>query len=121
VNGAPSVPPPQRGEVWLVRFTPQAGAEIAKTRPAVVVSVNEIGRLPLRIVVPITEWSPQYDKFPWMVRLDANARNGLTKKSTADAFQVKSVSLSRFDCRIGRLDATDLDEIVQAVALSIGT
>jgi len=116
MNAVASLPLPQR-----VRFTPQTGAEIAKTRPAVVVSVNEIGRLPLRIVVPITEWSPQYDKFPWMVRLEPNSRNGLTKKSTADAFQVKSVSLNRFERKVGRLDAVDIDEIVQAVALSIGS
>ncbi len=33
-----TVPTPKRGEVWLVRFDPSAGAEIHKVRPAVVVS-----------------------------------------------------------------------------------
>ncbi len=55
---------PARGEIWLVNFNPQIGAEIEKLRPAVVVSINAIGRLPLRIVVPITAWSPVYVHSP---------------------------------------------------------
>ncbi len=48
--------PPQRGEIWMVRFDPSVGAEIRKIRPAVVVSLDNVGRLPLRIVVPLTDW-----------------------------------------------------------------
>ena len=44
-----TVPTPKRGEVWLVRFDPSAGAEIRKVRPAVVVNLDAIGRRPLRI------------------------------------------------------------------------
>jgi mRNA interferase MazF len=43
------VPTPKRGEVWIVRFDPWAGAEIPKVRPAVVVSLDAIGRLRLRV------------------------------------------------------------------------
>jgi mRNA interferase MazF len=46
---------PKRGEIWLVDFDPAMSAEIRKVRPAVVVSLDAIGRLPLRIVVPITD------------------------------------------------------------------
>jgi mRNA interferase MazF len=45
---------PKRGEVWRVEFDPSRGAEIRKRRPAVVVSINAVGKLPLRVVVPIT-------------------------------------------------------------------
>jgi len=51
---------PKRGEIWLIDFDPAIGAEIRKARPAVVVSLDAIGRLPLRIVVPITDWKPAY-------------------------------------------------------------
>ena len=44
-----TVPTPKWGKVWLVRFDPSAGAEIRKVRPAVVVNLDAIGRLPLRI------------------------------------------------------------------------
>lgn len=111
---------PIRGEVWLVRFNPQVGAEIEKLRPAVVVSLNAIGRLPLRIVVPITAWSTAYAQSPWMINLRPSPTNGLSKVSAADAFQVKSVSLHRFERRLGQITAKHLDEIVQAVALCVG-
>jgi mRNA interferase MazF len=48
-------PDPKRGEIWLVNFDPTIGAEIRKQRPAVVVSLTTVGRLPLRIVTPITD------------------------------------------------------------------
>jgi len=111
---------PARGEIWLVRFNPQVGAEIEKMRPAVVVSIDAVGRLPLRIVVPVTAWSNDYVQTPWMIHLKPTAANGLTKESSADAFQVKSVSLRRFDRRLGRVTAEQLDDIVQAVALCVG-
>lgn len=41
-----------RGEIWEVQFRPAIGAEIQKTRPAVILNVPEVGRLPLCIVVP---------------------------------------------------------------------
>ncbi len=45
---------PKRGEVWWVSLDPTRGAEMQKTRPAVVLSSNRLGRLPLRLVVPLT-------------------------------------------------------------------
>src|SRR5271166_1571396 len=91
-----TVPTPKRGEVWLVRFDPSAGAEIRKIRPAVVVNLHAIGRLPLRIVVPVTDWKSDFGNLSWFVFLPAASENGLSKDSGADAFQVKSVSETRF-------------------------
>jgi mRNA-degrading endonuclease toxin of MazEF toxin-antitoxin module len=51
---------PMRGELWWVNFDPSVGSEQQKTRPAVVASVPSVGKLPLRIVVPVTDWKPQY-------------------------------------------------------------
>src|SRR5579864_3093026 len=51
-----TVPAPKRGEIWLNDFDPAVGAEIQKIRPAVVISMDNIGRLPLRMVVPVTDW-----------------------------------------------------------------
>ena len=49
-----------RGEVWLISLDPTVGAEIRKTRPAMIVSEDAIGVLPLRVVVPLTEWKERY-------------------------------------------------------------
>jgi mRNA interferase MazF len=97
---------PKRGEVWLVDFAPSVGAEISKVRPAVVINKDTVGRLPLRVVVPVTDWKPSFAAFSWFVFLPPAAANGLTKDSGADTFQIKSVSLNRFVQRLGELDPT---------------
>lgn len=107
----------QRGEVWLINLDPTVGAEIRKTRPAVIVNDDALGVLPLRVIVPITEWKDRYAVAPWMVRLEPDAENGLTKTSAADTFQVRSVARERFVRRIGRLSDAAMQEIAQAFAL----
>ena len=113
-------PDPQRGEVWDINFDPSTGAEIGKRRPAVVVSENAIGRLPLRIVVPITDWKDTYADYRWFVRIDSAQSNGLTKTSGADGFQVKSVSTRRFVKKRGVLMAAETEDIAAAVAICVG-
>src|SRR5438876_431384 len=66
-----TVPTPKRGEIWMIDFDPSVGAEIQKIRPAVVISVDTVGKLPLRMVVPVTDWKPQYANYPWFVELPA--------------------------------------------------
>src|SRR5262245_22533474 len=111
---------PQRGEVWSVSFDPSVGGELKKVRPAVVVSVPEVGRLPLRIVVPLTGWDIRYESFIWFVHVLPTPENGLTKESGADAFQVKSLALQRFQSRLGSLTAEQMSDIAAANALCVG-
>ena len=111
---------PQRGEIWTVRFDPSVGAEIRKIRPAVVISLDTIGRLPLRIVVPLTDWQDPFARLPWFVHLPMSPTNGLTKDSGADAFQVKSVSETRFVRYVGLVTSTQLDHIASAIAMCVG-
>lgn len=113
-------PVPQKGEVWMVDFNPVTGSEICKIRPAVVVSENSIGRLPLRIVVPITDWKDRYKSSPWFTFLKQSDLNGLSKDSGADSFQVKSVAFERFKEKTGKVTAQELTTIIDAVALCIG-
>src|SRR5438552_1027217 len=113
-------PPISRGEIWLVNFDPASGAEIRKLRPALVVSLDSIGRLPLRIVVPITDWKSSYAAYPWFVHLPASAGNGLAKDSGADAFQTKSLSVARFARRLGIVSETEIDAVASAIALCVG-
>ena len=115
-----TAPAPKRGEIWMIDFDPSIGAEIQKVRPAVVISVDRVGRLPLRLVVPITDWKTQYAGYPWFVELPVTPANGLSKDSGADAFQIKSISLSRFVQRLGEVTTAQLDEIAEAVALCVG-
>jgi len=111
---------PQRSEIWRVAFDPTKGQEIQKTRPAVVITAPGMGRNKLKVVVPIIAWKPHYTKFLWMFKLSPSQTNGLTKESSADASQVKSVSVERFGKQLGSVTADELDDILAAVALVIG-
>src|SRR5437016_12640526 len=92
-----------RGEVWDVNFDPTIGAEIKKIRPGLVINVPNVGRLPLTIIVPITEWKPAYEDYVWFTYLASTPENGLTKPSGADAFQLKSLSDLRLVRRLVRV------------------
>ena len=115
-----TAPTANRGEIWLISFDPAVGAEIRKARPAVVINLDAVGRLPLRLVAPVTDWKPQYGSFPWFIQLQPYASTGLIKPSGADAFQTKSVSVSRFVRLLGCLEPAKLEEIALAVAMCVG-
>jgi mRNA interferase MazF len=105
----------KRGEIWLVNLDPTVGSEIKKTRPAVIISSDLVGILPLKVVVPLTDWKDRYTSAPWMVRLDPDEHNGLSKSSTADALQIRSVSEQRLVKRLGFIPPIQIATIVQAV------
>lgn len=111
---------PKRGEVWLVDFDPQKGAEMGSVHPAIVVSRDEVGRLPLRVIVPITTFQAQFARVPWMVELDAYKESGLIHKSVADCFQPRSFDLSRFIRRVGQLPDEKVEEVACTVAAVLG-
>jgi len=111
---------PVRGELWDVRFDPSEGDEIKKIRPAIVVSHASAGRMQLLIVVPVIGWQPNFSRYFWMVRLAPLEQNGLSKESVADCFQVKSISTTRFQRRLGVVTSDELAEITAAIALCIG-
>lgn len=110
---------PIRGEVWRVDFEPTQGSETGKERPAVVIGDEKLGRLPVRVVVPITGWDERYRAHLWMTELTPDSRNGLTKSSAADALQIRTISLGRFRGLLGTLPASVVDEIASSIALCV--
>ena len=105
----------QRGEIWLVNLDPTIGSEIRKKHPAVIVSSDLVGILPLKVIVPFTEWKIRYNQASWMVRVDPDERNGLSKSSAVDALQIRSVSQQRLVQKLGVLSSIQVEKIVQAV------
>ena len=110
----------RKGEVWLINLDPTIGAEIRKTRPAVIVSEDAIGVLPLRVIVPLTDWKEHYAVAPWMVAIMPDKKNGLAKPSSADAFQIRSLSQERFVQRIGMFDEEQMVQVLKAIQIVIG-
>ena len=64
-----------RGEVWLINLSPTLGAEIQKTRASVIVNDDRVGILPLKVIVPITDWNDRYAQAPWMARFVPRSRD----------------------------------------------
>lgn len=71
--------------------------------------------MPLKIIVPITDWKERYEIAPWMVKIEPNIMNGLMKDSSADCFQIRSLSEERLIKKIGEVDANVFSEIKQAL------
>jgi mRNA interferase MazF len=92
-----AVGPPRQGEVWWVALDPVVGSEIAKTRPALIVSVDEINRAPARlcIVAPITT-TPRESA----VRIELPRSEGSARVGYVEPYQIRTVSHDRLSSRI---------------------
>ena len=110
---------PRRGEVYLVNFDPTQGAEIKKTRPAVVVQ-NDIGNRwsPITIVAAITS-SFEDRLYPTEVPVTA-FEGGLERDSVVLLNQIRSIDKRRLGRRLGALRAQTMKEVDWALLLSLG-
>lgn len=110
----------RQGEIWLADLTPTVGSEITKTRPCVIMSGDDIGILPLKIVAPITDYKSHYDRIPWMVKLVPDKLNNLSKPSVIDLFQLRSLSNQRIVKKVGSVSAETFKEALDAVKTVFG-
>ncbi len=103
-----------RGEVWWVRFGPSVGGEIQKERPAIIVSNDGSNQSLNRVqVVPITSNVDRLYPSEAHVTLNEQPR-------TAMADQLTTVSKLRLSNRQGRLSASDMQSVEQAVKVQLG-
>ena len=107
---------PSRGEIWRVNFDPTLGSEIKKTRPAVVISSDAVGKLPVKLIVPVTNWDEAFAQNFWHIRIEPDSLNGLTKTSAADALQIRCADRQRFIEKMGRVSPPILEEVAAAIA-----
>jgi mRNA interferase MazF len=105
---------PRQGEVWWVRLDPVVGGEIAKTRPALVVSIDEINRAPARfsIVAPVTTTERAS-----AVRIELPREHGATRVGYVEPYQVRTVSHDRFAGLIGAADASVRADVAHRIEL----
>ena len=109
-----------QGEIWLVDLEPTIGAEMNKTRPALIINDNELGRLPLKVIVPITGWKEHYNIAPWMIKIEPNEVNGLSKVSSIDCFQIRSVSQDRLVKKIGGITIDEINKTQEGILKILG-
>jgi len=110
-----------QGEIWQINLDPVIGAEMKKSRPGLIINNDALGKLPLKVIVPITEWKDQYDNYPWMVKINSSKQNNLTKVSAIDCFQIRSVSVQRFVYHIGSVESEIITQVQEAINQVIGT
>ena len=105
----------RQGEIWEINLSPTVGAEIKKKRPAVIINDDAIGILPLKVIVPITAWQDRYHGAIWMVRIEPDSENSLSKPSAIDTFQIRSISTKRLLRKIGSVSSKVLGDVKTAI------
>jgi mRNA interferase MazF len=105
----------RQGEVWFVDLDPTRGREQAGRRPAVVVSVDQLGAGPsgLAIVVPLTTTSRPN---PLYVAIEP-PEGGVRETSHAMPEMVRAVSRQRLVERRGVVRDATLEQVLQRVRL----
>jgi mRNA interferase MazF len=106
-------PPARRGDVNWVALDPVLGAEIRKTRLAIVVSNDSCNRHGSRVVVvPVT--SNVGSLFPGEALVEVGGKPG---RALGD--QVRSIDKARLRSRAGRLTARELADVDDALRVTL--
>lgn len=109
----------KRGEVYLVCFDPTVGAEIKKTRPALVIQ-NDIGNRysPITIVAAISS-KFSTTRYPTEV-LVTPPDGGLPEPSVVLLNQIRTVDKARLVRCLGRLSPECMRKVETALLISLG-
>ena len=109
---------PLRGEIFWVNLDPTIGSEIAKTRPAVVISNNVGNQFADRVIVaPIT--SANVAKlYPFEVKVEAGEA-GVAKPGKILLDQIRTVDKRRLGTKLGMLSPARIEEVNRAIRLSL--
>ncbi len=110
---------PKRGEIWLTNFDPTIGAEIKKVRPAIIISSDGIGKLPIKLIAPITDWKDYFENDSWHIKIEPDLENNLTKVSTVDLLQIRGIDLQRLVKKIGVCSGEIMKKISTSIALLV--
>jgi mRNA interferase MazF len=109
--------PIHRGDVWLVSLDPTMGAEIKKTRPAVVISNDIANQYAATITVfPVTDRGDKV--FPVEVEIPVKT-GGLIKPSKIKCQQIRTVDKLRLVRFLGVLSDRTVHAVERALCLHL--
>ncbi len=106
----------KRGDVWTADLRPGVGYEVAKKRPALVISNNAINMSsPITIILPI---SSQLTSAlgPERIFLSADEIN-LEKDSVILTHQIRAIDKKRFGKKIGNISKAKMREVEESLGL----
>ena len=108
----------RRGDVYLANLNPHKGSEQGGTRPVLVLQ-NNAGNFfsPTIIVAPITTRLRKPDLPTHRLR---GKEGGLCRESMVELEQIRTIDKRRVTAYIGRVSRRTMDEIEDAVLMSLG-
>lgn len=102
---------PKRGEIYWVKLDPTAGSEMAKTRPALIVSNNSGNEASKRIIVaPITSNVTKIFPFEVLVTIK-------NKECKILLDQIRTVDKMRLGVKISSCQKATMDAVDQALKI----
>lgn len=110
---------PKRGEIYLVNFDPTIGAEIQKTRPALILQ-NDIANRhsPITVVAAITSQFAE-PLYPTEV-IVSMPQGGLSVDSVVLLNQIRSIDKRRLVRRLGAVRPDTMEQVDRALQISLG-
>lgn len=97
----------KQGQVWWVNLDPTIGSEIRKTRPAVIVSPDELNtHLRTVVVVPLTSGKA----YPFRITTRLQGKNGV-----AAVDQVRTIDKARLVKKISTIKSGTMKHILDAL------
>lgn len=111
----------KRGEIYFVNLNPVKGREQAGFRPVLVLSIDEINRLPLVATVVVgTKGENITTDYPTNVRVSPE-ESGLPIETVFMCFQIRSLDPERFPRQpVGKVSGEILNMIEDAVKNCLG-
>lgn len=109
----------KRGDLWIVDLRPAVGWEVAKKRPALIISSDQINSIsPLIVVIPISSQIPEIigSEKIFLSKKEAN----LEKDSAILVNQIKAIDKTRLGKKIGKISQDKLFEVEDSLKLVLG-
>ena len=110
---------PKRGEVYLVNFDPTIGAEIQKTRPALILQNNIANEHSLITIVAAITSKFNEPFYPVEVFVKS-PEGGLEINSIVLLNQIRSIDKRRLTKHLGELNAETMRQVDYAIQISLG-
>ena len=105
----------KQGEIWKINLGNTHESDNEGKCSVIVINDDTINSLPSRVIVPLTDWQDKFDNAIWLIRINPNDENNLDRISAVDAFQLQTISTSRFIKKVGKVSAKELLHIKNAV------
>lgn len=106
---------PERGDVFWADPDPTRGSEQSKSRPFVIVSVDQLNRAPLSLSLAVPFTRTDFSN-PLHLAI-APPEGGLREACFAMPEQLRTISHERLSRRLGRLRPATLDELLRRCRL----